>query len=76
MAKSVEHPRTRAAFSDAAGRWNRLKDSHRAFVDRLWAGTMATEFTAFELSLLARNGYMSERDRQLLMQMRANGDWS
>ena len=58
----VEHPSTFAIFKEAAVRFNGLRRSHVDAENRLWIGTLATEFSKLELELLRKKGYLSERD--------------
>jgi ABC-type Fe3+ transport system substrate-binding protein len=61
---TVQHPSTQQAMRKAAERWRRLKDEHRAACDRLWVGTLANQFTDFELGLL--HMFLSPYDKQAL----------
>lgn len=62
--KVVRHPATEELFRTAARRFMALRTEHAVAVDRLWAGTLASNFTLRELILL--NNYLSQRDHALL----------
>lgn len=62
--KLVQHPSTARLFQRAATRFMDLQHAHRVAADRMWAGTLASHFTADELALLWQ--YLSPHDHALL----------
>jgi hypothetical protein len=49
---------------ELASRWLRLQGFHRQWANRMWAGTLAEQFTDEELRALDDWGYVSEHDRR------------
>ena len=67
--KPVRHPSTSRMFKAAASKWMRLKEEHRVACDRMWAGTIAINFTQNEIATLG--DYLSPHDKQLLSATRS-----
>jgi hypothetical protein len=64
-AKRVQrHPATVRLFQDAAARFMDLRLQHRTACDRMWAGTLASNFTTSEIALLS--DYLCPNDHVLL----------
>ncbi len=59
----VMHPAAKQRAKVAYARWLRLRDEHRVASDRMWAGTIAINFTADELALIP--DLLSPHDRNL-----------
>ena len=68
MAKKVQHPATARLFQNAAARIMRLRKQHSLASDKMWAGTLGSQFTKAELTLLA--DYLSPHDHALLKAIR------
>ena len=66
--KAVQHPSTWKLFQRAAARFMELQREHRIAADRMWAGTLAAQFTADELALLHQ--YLSPHDHALLTSLK------
>lgn len=66
--KLVQHPSTARLFQRAATRFMDLQRGHRIAADRMWAGTLAAQFTADELALLHQ--YLSQHDHALLASLK------
>ncbi len=64
----VSHPTMLKVFQESACRWLELRKTHAIACDRLWAGTIASQFTEYELSLLG--DYLSPHDRELIVSVR------
>lgn len=60
----TQHPSTTKLFRATWAKWMKLKEQHRIASDRLWAGTMASEFTAGEIATIRE--FVSGWDLQLL----------
>jgi hypothetical protein len=67
----LRHPATVRLFQSAAQRFLALQARHRESCDLLWAGTLASQFTAAELSLLS--DYLCPRDHHLLHAIKKAG---
>lgn len=65
------HPTTQRRIAEACERYMALQKEHAVACNRMWAGTLAANFTADDLPLIADR--FSERDRQLLYVMRNEG---
>lgn len=64
MSRPVRHPSTDKLFKEAAARFAKLQKYHRIASDYMWAGMLASQFTADELALLV--DYLSPKDAQLI----------
>lgn len=62
--RAVQHPATTKLFQRAAVRFMKLRDQHTRACRLMWAGTLASHFTATELRLLA--AYLCPDDYALL----------
>ena len=64
------HPTTWAQFRAVAARGHVLRQQHTEACARLWAGTVASQFSDYDLTLLRAQGYLSPDDEAWLRRVR------
>jgi len=67
-ANVVKHPSSQERFKLLAERFMRLREEHQVAVNRMWVGTLATNFTDEELALI--KDYLCPNDQSLLRRIR------
>lgn len=68
--KVVKHPTSEQRYREVWRRFSALQDAHRIAERTLWAGTLARNFTAEELSLIS--GHLCPYDLDMMRQIDAN----
>jgi hypothetical protein len=67
--KTLDRFRSRQV-PDVAGRFLKERDRHERAAALMWQGILAGQFTEHEIKLLDDLGYLSQRDHDLLEQVR------
>jgi hypothetical protein len=64
----IKHPSSQERFKSLAERFMKLRKEHEVATNRMWVGTLATNFTDEELALLT--DYLCSNDQSLLRRIR------